>query len=218
LTKEEEFNVGKGGVRAAAHRLTTNLVGLQMSKYRFVLSMAMAVSLTVVASVKGAEAKTVKVKGSDQGTGLTSNFSFDGVAPALSITYTGKDNIGGTFNAHDVGEYSFTATSCTAPDGSTGTKFLLVQAAAVINYKDGQVYTSGTPAAGNSGCASNTTGSFGLTETATVIGGTGKFANASGSTTGTIANGQELATPGMPPGSLGQFSAFQSTYTGSVTF
>jgi hypothetical protein len=45
-------------------------------------SMAVAVSLTVVASVKGAEAKTVKVKGSDQGTGLASNFSFGGVAPA----------------------------------------------------------------------------------------------------------------------------------------
>jgi hypothetical protein len=35
-----------------------------------------------VGSLKGAEAKTVKVKGSDQGTGLTSNFSFGGVAPA----------------------------------------------------------------------------------------------------------------------------------------
>jgi hypothetical protein len=178
----------------------------------------MVISLTALVSAGGAEAKTVKVKGSDQGTGLTSAFSFDGVAPALSITYTGKDNIGGTFNAQDVGEYAFTATGCTAPDGSAGTKFVLLQAAAVINYEDGQLYLSGAAAAGNSGCASNTTGSFDLTETSTVIGGTGKFANASGSTTGTIANGRELATPGMPPGSLGQFSAFQSSYTGSVTY
>jgi len=162
-------------------------------------------------------AKTVAVKGSAQGTGLTANFSFDGVTPALSIISTGKDNLGGTFNTQDVGEYAFTATSCTAPDGSAGVEFVLVQAAGVTNYKGGQIYTSGTAAAGNKGCASNTTGSFGLTETASVIGGTGKFANASGSNIFTV-TGTTLAAPGSPPGKLGDFNAFQDTFSGSVTF
>ena len=175
------------------------------------------IAILIISSNPSAFAKTVTVKGSGQGTALTSAFSFDGVAPALSIISTGKDNIGGTFNAQDVGEYSFTATSCTAPDGSAGTKFVLVQAAAVTNYKSGQIYLSGTAAAGNSGCGSNTTGSFGLTETSSVIGGTGKFANASGSITVTV-TGTTLAAPGIPPGKLGDFNTFQDTFSGSVTF
>ncbi len=175
------------------------------------------IAALMISSNPSAFAKTVTVKGSGQGTGLTSAFSFDGVAPASSIISTGKDNLGGTFNAQDVGEYASTATSCTAPDGSAGTKFVLVQAAAVTNYKSGQIYSSGTSAAGNSGCASNTTGSFGLTETSSVIGGTGKFANASGSVTFTV-TGTTLAAPGSPPGTLGLFSGFQDTFTGSVTF
>jgi hypothetical protein len=179
-----------------------------------------AIALLIMSSNPRAFAKTVTVKGSGQGTDLTSAFSFDGAAPALSIVSTGKDNIGGTFNIQAVGEYSFTADSCTAPDGSAGTAFFLVQAAEVINYKDGQLYLSGTSATGNTGCTSSTTpgtGSFGLTETETVIGGSRKFAKASGSITFTVV-GTGLAAPGSPPGSLGSFGAFHYTTSGSVTF
>jgi hypothetical protein len=190
------------------------------------------IALLIISSNPNAFAKTVTVNGSGQGTDLTSAFSFDGVAPALSIVSTGKDNIGGTFNTQDVGEYSFTATSCTAPDGTAGTAFILVQAAAVINYrdgtdgkdgkdgKDGQLYLSGTSATGNSGCTSSTTpgtGSYGLTETQSITGGTGKFAHASGSITFTVV-GTGLAAPGSPPGALGSFGAFQYTTSGSVNF
>src|SRR5471030_1318477 len=113
-----------------------------MSKYRLVLALAMVVSLTVLISAGSAEAKkTVKVNGSAQGTDLTSAFSFDGVAPAGSVISTGKDNIGGTFNAQAVGEFSFTADSCTAPDGTAGTALVLVEARAVRTYNKGQMYT-----------------------------------------------------------------------------
>ena len=175
------------------------------------------IAILIISSNPSAFAETVTVKGSAQGTALTANFSFDGVAPASSIISTGKDNIGGTFNAQDVGEYAFTATSCTAPDGTAGTAFVLVQGKEVRTYKKGQLYTSGTAAADNSGCQSNTTGSFGLTETHSVIGGTGKFANASGSITQTV-TGTGLAAPGTPPGKLGSFSAFKYTMSGSVSF
>ena len=178
------------------------------------------IAILIISSNPSAFAKAVMVKGSGQGTDLTSAFSFDGVAPALSIVSTGKDNVGGRFNIQDVGEYSFTATSCTAPDGTAGTAFFLVQAAEVINYRNGQLYLSGTSARGNRGCASSTTpgtGSFGLTETETVIGGTGKFANVSGSITFKVV-GNGLAAPGSPPGALGSFGAFQYTTSGSVTF
>jgi hypothetical protein len=191
-----------------------------MSRYRLVLALAMVVSLTVLVSAVGAEAKTIKLRGSGQGTDLTSAFSFDGAAPAQSIVSTGKDNIGGAFNIQDVGEYSFTADSCTAPDGSAGTAIFLVQSAEVINYKGGQLFLSGTATADNTGCASSTTpgtGSFGLTETQTITGGTGKFAHASGSITSTVV-GTGLAAPGNPPGKLGSFGALQYTTSGSVTY
>jgi hypothetical protein len=175
------------------------------------------IAALLISSNPSAFAKTVTVKGSGQGASLTSAFSFDGVRPAGSIVSTGKDNLGGTFNDQDVGEYTFTATSCTAPDGSAGIELFLVQAAAVINYKSGQIYTSGMATAGNSGCASKTTGSLGLTETQSVTGGTGKFANASGSITFTI-TGTRLAAPGSPPGTFGVFNGFQDTFSGSVTF
>jgi hypothetical protein len=175
------------------------------------------IATLIISSNPSAFAKNVKVKGSGQGTALTANFSFDEVAPALSIVSTGEDKIGGTFNAQDVGEYSFTATSCTAPDGTAGTETVLVQAVEVRTYNKGQLYTSGTAAANNSGCSSSTTGSFRLTETHSVIGGTGKFANASGSITQTV-TGIGLAAPGTPPGKLGSFSAFRYTMSGAVTF
>lgn len=54
-----------------------------------------AVVAALVSSNPSAFAKTVKVEGSGQGTTLTANFSFDGVASALSIISTGKDNVGG---------------------------------------------------------------------------------------------------------------------------
>jgi hypothetical protein len=69
------------------------------------------IAALMISSNPSAFAKTVTVKGSGQGTGLTSAFSFDGVAPASSIISTGKDNLGGKFNAQDVGEYASTATS-----------------------------------------------------------------------------------------------------------
>ncbi len=179
------------------------------------LLIGVGVIVALIASNPNAFAKTVKMKGSDQGTTLTANFSFDGVASAISIIFTGKDNLGGEFNGQDVGEYSFTGSSCTAPDSSAGIQFVLVQAQEVINYEDGQLYSSGVGAGDGTGCASNTTGSYGLTETHTVTGGTGKFASASGSITGSI-TGKTLAAPGSPPASLGEFTGFQATVSGSV--
>jgi hypothetical protein len=189
-----------------------------MSKYRLVLALAMVVSLTVLSSAGSAEAKkTVKIKGMGQGTDLTSAFSFHDGSPALTIVSTGKDNIGGAFNAQDIHEYSFTTDSCTAPDGTAGTVTVSVQSGEVINYKGDQLYLSSGPATGDTGCVSSSTGSFDVTGTQTVTGGTGKFANASGTVIYTVI-GTGLASPGTPPGKLGLFGAFQYTLGGSVSY
>jgi len=67
------------------------------------------------------------------------------------------------------------------PDGSAGVTFVLVQATLTDNYHQGQLYSAGKGKADGGGCASTTTGRVGETITLSVLGGTGKFANASGS-------------------------------------
>lgn len=152
--------------------------------------------------------------GSLSGTFVTANFSFDG-APAMLVTFSGSDNVGGPLTGQEVAEYSVTGISCTAPDGSEGTVFDLVQGVEVVTYQQGQLYTAGAGASAGTGCRSNTTGSFTVTQTHHVTGGTGKFINASGTYGGTSI-GQALAAPGTPPGSFGVFGAFQGTESGAI--
>jgi hypothetical protein len=161
-----------------------------------------------------AEAKQTN-NGSLSGTFVTANFSFDGVVPATLVSFSGNDNVGGPFTGQEVAEYSVTGRSCTAPDGSLGSVFDLVQSVEVVTYQQGQLYTAGSGALAGSGCQSNTTGSFIISQKHTVTGGTGKFVNASGTYGGTSI-GHALAAPGTPPGRDGIFGAFQGTESGSV--
>jgi hypothetical protein len=175
-----------------------------------------AIVAIIIASKPIAFAKTGQTnRGSVSGTFITANFTFDGVSPAVWTIFSGTDNIGGPFTAQEVSEYSLTATSCMAPDGSEGTVFDLVQGIEVVTYKQGQLYTAGAGASGGSGCRSNTTGSFTVVQNHSVTGGTGNFVNATGTFGGTTI-GQTLAAPGTPPGSLGEFGAFEGTESGSV--
>jgi len=184
-------------------------------KYSKIAVIAGAVVVLIV-SKPIAFAKTIQTnKGSLSGTFVTANFSFDGVTPAILVSFSGTDNVGGPFTGQEVGEYSVTRTSCTAPDGSDGTVLELVQSVEVVNYAQGQLYTAGAGAFAGSGCRSNTTGSFIVNQTHSVTGGTGRFVNASGTYGGTSI-GQTLAAPGTPQGSFGIFGAFQGSEGGSV--
>src|SRR5215467_11777778 len=46
--------------------------------------------------------------GSLSGTFVTASFSFDGVAPAILVSFSGNDNVGGPFTGQEVAEYSVT--------------------------------------------------------------------------------------------------------------
>ena len=181
-----------------------------------VIGGAIALVVVLIGSQPIAFAKTKQTNnGSLSGTFVTANFSFDGVEPAMLVAFSGTDNVGGPFTGQEVAEYSVTGKSCTAPDGSEGIIFDLVQSVEVVTYQEGQLYTAGAGASAGVGCRSNTTGSFTVSQTHLVTGGTGRFINASG-TYGGISTGQALAAPGTPPGSFGLFGAFQGTESGSV--
>jgi hypothetical protein len=164
-------------------------------------------------------AGTVNIKGSGSYTAVTVSFSFDGTGhpanpsgSAVQELLTGNDNIGGPFTGENIGEYAVDfATSCEAPDGTAGVSLELVQAIGAVTYNQGQLYFFGVGP--GSGCVSLSTGIFVLTETHTVFGGTGKFANASGSITVTQ-TGKALSQPASPGSGL--FTAASITEAGSV--
>jgi hypothetical protein len=172
------------------------------------------VGLIVTLTASNHDAFAGTVKGQEAGTFVPSNFSYNGNGDAGLTTYEGKDNIGGHFTGQDLEQYSFTGSSCTAPDGSAGSVFVLVQATGVNTYKQGQLYLAGAGAADGSVCASNSTGATQAILTFSVTGGTGQFTNATGSITLTI-RAQVLA---FSPSNSGIFGARQATIAGSVTY
>jgi len=175
------------------------------------LWIAAGVLAAVIASHHNAFAGTVNVKGSEAGSFVTANFSYDGISPALLAIYAGRDNVGGPFNGQEISEYSFTTGSCTAPDGSAGFPFVLVQADEVDTYHQGQLVSTAKGQADGKGCAGNT-GITGAVLTLSVSYGTGKLANASGSITETF------TCPTLAfNATSGIFGACQVTRTGSVT-
>jgi hypothetical protein len=134
--------------------------------------------------------------------------------PGLEDIYSGNDNIGGPFNGQELSQASVSTGSCTAPDGSAGTPFVLVHASEIDTYNQGQLLLDGTV---GTECASNSTGSVSATLTLSVVAGTGKFVDESGSITQTFTCGVLAVGQAAPNSSLGLFGACQVTRTGSVT-
>ena len=168
----------------------------------------------IIVSNPAAFAGTVNVKGSDAGTFLTANFSYDGKGAAIEGDSSGSDNIGGHFKSKKLNEATFGTGSCTGPDGTTGIPATLVHADEVDTYNQGQLLLDGTV---GTYCVIFSTHSILATFTLSVVAGTGKFANASGSITETfdclgLAHGQAA------PNYSGDFGSCQVTRTGSVTY
>ena len=173
------------------------------------LSLALALGLLNAGSVS--LASTITVKGSGTLTFVSSSFTFDG-GPAIQLTGSGKDNLGGQYTFQGVSEFGATVISCMAPDGTTGLQFDLVSSATIINYNSGQLFGSTGASSSNHECISESSESFGGTVTYGASGGTGKFAAATGNFTETFA-GHFVAV-----GATGAtFGAEQITTTGSVT-
>jgi hypothetical protein len=190
---------------------------VQPKLYRVKLALAAGIfgGLSLFGAGSEAFAATIPFTGSGTYTNVSSSFTYDGAAPAALLTGSEKTNLGpATFQV--VSEVSPSAVACTAPDGTAGTTFNLVQTDAAGAWSNGQLYVTAAGAAAGSQCVSSTTGSNGGSVTYTITGGTGAFAGASGRTLLKFA-GQTLAAPGNPPGSNGLFGAGRFTFTGFLT-
>jgi hypothetical protein len=158
-------------------------------------------------------AKPVKYKAAGQLTFITANFSYDGNAPAVVNQFNGKDNFG-VFTGSCVAEYATGVTACTAPDGSVGVSFDLVESDCVTTYGlTGQIFSHAAAAKGV-GCQSGNTGSQSQTVSYNIVGGTGSFASAAGTLTGALIAFTTAAPLG---GDGGIFGGGAFSETGSVT-
>ncbi len=177
---------------------------------------AMGAALALMVGVPGAMARPaprpMKYKGSDAGSYVTVNFSFDGAAEATVTTYAGRDNLGGPFTGQSVAEYVDAKTTCSLPSGGTGEKYTLVGGMSATTYSGtlNQVYAYWTSAVL---CVDLSTGAEAGSFTQEIIGGSGKLANVSGTATGTF-QGQGLAAPSSPGNGL--FGAVQTQLSGSI--
>ncbi len=159
-------------------------------------------------------AKPKTVTGSGSGTYVTTPFNYDG-SPAVEETGTGKDSFGHAYSFVRIVEFAAgPGGSCTAPDGTNGDTFLLVQANMVIFYNNGKVlYGSASEGADGNLCSSLSTLSKGQTVTysVSVPGGS----TPAGTLTLTQTN-QELAN-GFVSGGFGVFGALSFKESGAVS-
>ncbi|HVN63964.1 MAG TPA: hypothetical protein VMT58_04965 [Candidatus Binataceae bacterium] len=159
--------------------------------------------------------KTKPFKEVCSGADSSSNVSFDGSGVAGQYTAECHTNIDGPGIKSGLAQnVSSSSGSCTAPDGTTGTQYnLLNRIAVTTSNKDGSQIIS----ISNSGveCISNTTNVYGKTENWTISGGTGRFKNATGSGTETI-TGQILSEPSSP--GYGKFGVEQTNSTGTISW
>jgi len=156
-----------------------------------------------------------KLISSSTGSYINNNsFSYDGLALVDVGNLIGHDNIEGNFVAQDYSETAATGSgTCTAPDGTAGSNYPFVEDFQINTYPSGDqmIWFFGT---GSPVCTSNTTGSFGGTENGTIVGGSGKFANASGPIHESY-TGVTISSPASP--GSGYIYIDQNTVTGSLT-
>jgi hypothetical protein len=156
-------------------------------------------------------AKSIYFKAYGAGSSVNSSFSFDGGSDGL-LTALSTDNVGGQNLTQDVAEYYDSGDTCTATDGTLGELYYLDESISVATYVNGgQIYgfaDDGTE------CISLTTGVFNGSGPFYIVGGSGKFAGASGSGENYF-NGLFLAAPSSP--GSGFFASVQYNNNGTVT-
>lgn len=160
-------------------------------------------------------AKNKKFKELCSGAFSSSNVSFDGSGTAGQYTAQCVSSIGGRGLKIGLSQNDSTSSgTCTAPDGTAGTQYDLLQRIAVTtSSKDGsQIFSTS-----DSGveCISNTTNVYEKTENWVITGGTGKFKNATGSGTEVI-KGQILAEPESP--GYGKYGVETTDSTGTISW
>lgn len=180
-----------------------------------ILGILGAIALLLSAgSVYAGDAKPVKYHASGGCTFINTGITFDGgVNYASESTCTGSDNFG-LFQSQLISASFDTGTSCTAPDGSTGELYMhefgtYTKTYTLFNdqwWADSFIGTF---------CVNYTTNVFGATNTWDVLGGTGRFTGATG-TTDDKATGSFLYLA-VPPLQTGYFARDTFTSTGTIT-
>jgi hypothetical protein len=174
-------------------------------------------ALAAMASVSMAKAspKTIKYKTKFAGSFINTAFSFDGSVQASITTFQGRSTAGGAFTGQSVTEYVDAGKTCTLPDGVTpGETYNLVGGITVGTYDAtlNQVYSYPSSA---TECLDTSTGAGAGQQTVTLFGGTGKYANVSGTETDNFTF--QILTDTSATDGYGYFGANAGSGSGSYT-
>ena len=183
-----------------------------MRKYRFVIGLALGIGLAV--AVGNVEAKDKPFHASFAGT-ITNkdDFSFTGT-PGSYTNVAGKSTLG-PYTAQLVYEASPDGNTCTLPGGSSGVEFALAGEIVVLSFteKGKQIFLNLSPS-GQLVCFDPIPSLIIGQATFDVIGGTGRFAGATGTIVKTFKTiGLAAAAPGR-----GIFLSFTGTFDGTIEF
>jgi hypothetical protein len=175
---------------------------------------AFVLAATASVSMAKASPKPIKYKTKFAGTFINTAFSFDGSLQASITTFQGRSTSGGAFTGQSVAEYADAGTTCSLPDGSTGEEYKLVGGITVGTYNAtlDQVYSYPSSA---TECLNTSTGAGVGTQSVTLFGGTGKYANVSGTESDNFTF--QILTDTTATGGYGYFGANAGSGSGSYT-
>jgi hypothetical protein len=198
-----------------------------MRRRKTAVSFIFVAAFLLLAARQDAQAKTVSFKSTASGTSTLVLFSFD--TPnftnlATQATGSGKFKPGGEFTIWDIGESAPDGKNCTVPGGmaNAGTESTLVGDIGVTRIEESGdlLYAHATS---STTCIDFSSGTapfpFVGSSSAVITGGTGKYAGATGTTTGSV-TGVILSLPGGVSGTGpggGVFQAFQASSSGTLT-
>ncbi len=159
-------------------------------------------------------AATFNITANAKGTSAT--VALDLVQPGYAnlLSYTGTDSTGHAFWGQAAVQYNNGVSICTftAIGGvsESGTVLTLVAATAItIEPGVGKLFTQ---ASAGTGCFNSTTGDFSISQTDTIVGGGGTYANATGTETDTFL-GHDVGNPTSGSFSFEKFSSSASITT-----
>jgi len=187
-----------------------------MRKNTFVTGVVLGIGLAVASG--RVEAKEKPFHAPFAGT-ITNkdDFSFTGTPGGSSYeTIAGKSTLG-AYTAQAVAELRPDSNTCPLQGGGSGVEFVFVGEVAVLSFAatEEQLFLNLSPSVPSYECLDPATGIATGQTTFDVIGGTGRFAGATGTIVKAWKNSTVLASPASPPG-RGSFGNFTGTFDGTI--